>query len=119
MVVTILVQATATLLQVGLTALLQPRNDLPVLTGIPGRLDRAQLNPIVATALFAPAVAILAHKGISTPATLLAAQIFLFARVLYVPAHAFGLFGVRTLIWTAGIAATAWLYLAGMGAAVL
>jgi len=114
-IVTILVQAEAGRIQLGLLALLKPRDDVPALTGIAGRLDRAQLNSIVAMALFAPAVLILGQKGISVSSTVLAAQIFLVARVLYVPLYAFGLAGVRTLVWFTGILATAWLYLIGLG----
>ena len=101
-------------MQVGLPTLLKPRDDMPALTGVAGRLERAQMNSIVAMALFAPAVLILAHKGLSTPDTLLAAQVFLAARVLYVPLYAFGLPGVRTLVWVAGVLATVWLYVAGL-----
>ena len=115
-ILTILVQAEAGRLQLGLVALLKPRDDTPNLTGVAGRLERAQLNSIVAMALFAPAVLILAHQGISTPTTLIAAQAFLVVRVLYVPLYAFGLPGIRTLVWFAGVLATVWLYLAGLGA---
>ena len=113
-IITILLQAQAGTMQVGLPTLLKPRDDMPALTGVAGRLERAQMNSIVAMALFAPAVLILAHKGLSTPDTLLAAQVFLAARVLYVPLYAFGLPGVRTLVWVAGVLATVWLYVAGL-----
>ena len=65
-------------------------------------------------ALFAPAVLILGQKGINTPSTLLAAQAFLVARVLYLPLYAFGMPGIRTLVWFTGVLATVWLYLAGL-----
>ena len=113
-IITILLQTQAGMMQVGLPTLLKPRDDMPALTGVAGRLERAQMNSIVAMALFAPAVLILAHKGLSTPSTLLAAQVFLAARVLYVPLYAFGLPGVRTLVWVAGVLATVWLYVAGL-----
>ena len=114
-IVTILVQASAAQMQVGLVALLKPRDDMPKLPGIAGRMDRAQLNSTIAMALFAPAVLILAQKGLSTSTTLLAAQIFLIARILYVPFYAFGVVGLRTLAWFAGFAATTWIYLVGIG----
>jgi uncharacterized MAPEG superfamily protein len=115
-IITIVIQAEAGRMQVGLPALLRPRDDLPNLTGVAGRLERAQLNSVVAMALFAPAVLILSQKGITTTTTVLAAQIFLVARVVYVPLYAFGLPGVRTLAWFAGVLATVWLYLVGLGA---
>ena len=115
-IVTILLQAEVARMQIGLHALLYPRDDAPPLTGIAGRMERAQLNSVVAMALFAPAVLILTVKGSVTPSTLLAAQVFLVARIAYVPLYAFGLPGVRTLVWLVGVFATAWLYLVGIAA---
>ena len=112
-IATIVIQVTAAGMQVGPLALFYPRDDQK-LTGIAARLDRAQLNAVIALALFAPAILILALKGLSTPNTLLCAQVFLVARILYVPAYAFGIPGARTLIWGIGFAATAYLYAAGL-----
>ena len=112
-ILTILIQVTVAGMQVGPLALFYPRDDQK-LTGIAARLDRAQANAVVALALLAPAILILALNGLSTPATLLAAKIFLVARILYVPAYAFGIPGARTLVWGIGFAATAYLYIAGL-----
>ena len=117
-IITILAQVLAAQAQVGLPMLLAPRDDGLKLTGVAGRLERAQLNSIVAMALFAPAILILAQKGISTSSTLLAAQAFLIARILYVPIYAMGLPWARTIAWLIGFLATAWLYYAGLGTAV-
>ena len=114
LIVTILLQAVSALSQVGLMPLLQSRDDMPKLPGIAGRMDRAQLNSAIAMALFAPAVLILTQKGLSTGSTVLAAQIFLIARILYVPAYAFGIAGMRTAAWSAGLFATVWIYLVGL-----
>ena len=70
-------------------------------------------------ALFAPAVLILQAKGLATPGTLLTAQVFLIARIAYVPAYAAGLPWVRSLIWVVGFLATAWLYISGFGSSVV
>ena len=113
-ILTIVVQAQVAAGQVGLGSLLQPRDDMPKLTGIAGRLDRAQANSITAMALFAPAVLILGHLGISTATTLAAARLFLIARVLFVPFYAFGINGLRTLVWATGILCTLWLYVAAL-----
>ena len=118
-IVTILAQILAAQAQVGLEVLVKPRDDMPKLTGVAGRLDRAQLNSVVAMALFAPAVLILQAKGLATPGTLLTAQVFLIARIAYVPAYAAGLPWVRSLIWAVGFFATAWLYISGFGSAVV
>ena len=117
-IVTILIQAMAAQAQVGLEMLVKPRDDMPKLTGVAGRLERAQLNSIVAMALFAPAVLILQAKGLATAGTLLTAQVFLIARIAYVPVYAAGMPWARTLIWVVGFLATAWLYISGMGSAV-
>ena len=109
-IITILAQVLAAQAQVGLPMLLAPRDDGPKLIGVAGRLERAQLNSIVAMALFAPAILILAQKGISTSSTLLAAQAFLIARILYVQIYAMGLPWARTIAWLIGFIATAWLY---------
>ena len=107
---TILVQVLAALGQVSLMDLAKARDDLPDLTGTAGRLLRAVNNSVVAMALFAPAVLILHAKGISTSGTLLTCQIFLIARIAYVPVYALGIPWVRTGVWVVGYAATAWLY---------
>ena len=117
-IITILAQVLTAQAQVGLGMLVKPRDDMPKLLGIAGRMERAQLNSIVAMALFAPAILILAQKGLATSTTLLAAQVFLIARILYVVVYAMGLPWARTLLWLAGFLATAYLYLAGMGMAV-
>ncbi len=61
-------------------------------------------------ALFAPAILLLVVLERTSPTTLLAAQVFLIARIIYLPVYAFGVPAVRTLAWMAGFAATAILY---------
>ncbi|MGB3148214.1 MAG: MAPEG family protein [Paracoccaceae bacterium] len=100
--------------QLGMGYLLSSRDEQRTLTGITARLDRALTNAITAMALFAPAILILALKGGFTAQTLLAAQAFLIARILYVPAYGMGITGIRTLLWLIGFAATAILYLIGL-----
>ncbi len=108
--VTILIQVLAAFGRVGLVALANPRDDLGPLDGVAGRLDRAQLNSVIALALFAPAVLLLAVQGVSTSGTLLAAQLFLLARIVYVAIYAAGIPWLRTGVWMAGFLATAYLY---------
>lgn len=109
--ITILVQVLAAANQVGLGALARPRDDMPMLVGVAGRMDRCQLNAVVALALFAPAILILDAKGGFTAGTLLAAQAFLLARLVYIVVYAAGIPWARTLIWIVGFLATAYLYL--------
>ncbi len=107
----LLAQVTGAMGQLGMGYLLSSRDEHRTLTGITARLDRALTNSITAMALFAPAILILAHRDAFGHGTLAAAQAFLGARVLYVPAYALGLTGVRTLFWLIGFAATVALYL--------
>lgn len=111
---TILIQASVASTQVGNAALLSDRSDMPKLTGMAGRLDRAQANSVVALALFAPAVLILQAKGLSGGSGLLAAQIFLGCRVIYVLTYAFRINGIRSIAWGIGFFATGWLYILGL-----
>jgi uncharacterized MAPEG superfamily protein len=107
----LLAQVTGAQGQLGMGYLLSSRDEHRTLTGITARLERALTNSITAMALFAPVVLLLHAKGGFNSGTLTAAQVFLAARVLYVPAYGFGLTGLRTLFWIAGFAATVILYL--------
>ena len=110
-IVLILIQVLAAWGQVGLPMLASPRDNMPKLTGTAGRLDRAQKNMVVALALFAPAIFLLQAQGGFSDNSLLAAQIFLIARILHPVIYFLGIPWLRTLDWTAGFLATAWLYL--------
>lgn len=110
-VVVILLQVLAAAGQVGLVELARSREDMPKLTGVAGRLDRAQNNSIVAMALFAPAVLLVHLQDAATPATLLAAQLFLIARIVYVVVYTTGTPWIRTGSWVLGFLSTVYLYL--------
>lgn len=70
---------------------------------IGGRLERAYRNFLETFALFAAAV-LLAHAlDKTTASSALGAQIYLWARVLYIPAYVFAIPFVRTLIWMASL----------------
>ena len=111
--IVIAVQVLMAMGQVGLPMLASPRDDMPKLQSVAGRMERAVNNCVVGMALFAPAVLILQAKGISTSGTLLAAQLFLIARVLYVVVYAMGTPWLRTGIWGVALLATLFLYVAG------
>lgn len=109
--VILILKVTGVTGQLGMGYLLSSRDEARTLTGITARLDRALTNSVTAMALFAPAILILALKDGFSPSTLTAAQAFLIARVLYVPAYGLGITGIRTLLWLVGFAATVLLYL--------
>ena len=71
-----------------------------------GRLFRALNNHFEGLILFTLAVTVVTLANQSTPFTQACAWIYLAARVLYVPAYAFGLVPWRSLIWFIGFGAT-------------
>lgn len=109
-IVTLLLQATGAMTQLGMGYLLSSRDEGRTVSGIAGRLERALNNSITAMVLFAPAVLLIVATDKSSNATLLACQVFLLARVVYLPAYAFKLTGIRSLAWTTGLLCTAVLY---------
>ena len=113
-IVMIVIQAQVAQMQVGLAAQVSNRDDMPALTGAAFRMDRAQMNSIVAMALFAPAVLILHMKGVTGGSALIAANVFLLARLLYVIFYGFGILWFRSIAWIVGMLATVWLYIAGL-----
>ena len=70
--VLIVVQVLFAMSQVGLPMLARPRDDMPRLTGVAGRMERCVANSVTAMALFAPAVLILAAREGFGGGTLLA-----------------------------------------------
>jgi uncharacterized MAPEG superfamily protein len=108
--ITLLLQASGSMSQLGMGYLLSSRDEGRTASGIAARLDRALSNSVTAMALFAPAVLIIALREQSSQSSVLAAQIFLLARVVYLPAYAFKISGIRTLAWTIGFFATILLY---------
>tara|TARA_R110002049_G_scaffold23781_3_gene84490 strand:- start:98944 stop:99327 length:384 start_codon:yes stop_codon:yes gene_type:complete len=108
---TILLQVLGAMTQLSMGYLISSRDETRSTTGMTARLGRALDNSVVALALFAPAILILVALGRTTDASLLAAQVFLLARIIYLPLYIFGIPALRTLTWLIGFAATAILYL--------
>jgi uncharacterized MAPEG superfamily protein len=98
--------AVAANLQVGPSYSLGPRDEQRPLTGIAGRLQRALANHVEALVLFAVAVVVVTLSGKASALTAACAWTYLGARILYVPAYAFGWTPWRSLIWTVGFLAT-------------
>ena len=70
------------------------------------RLQRALTNHFEGLILFTLAVVVVTLGNQSSAVTQYAAYIYLIARVLYVPAYAFGLKPWRSAIWAVGYFAT-------------
>jgi uncharacterized MAPEG superfamily protein len=91
------------LTQVGLPTLVANREGLPEFRGWPGRAQRAHRNMLENLVLFAVLVivAVLANKTNAT--TLLGAQLFFWARVVYAGVYVAGIPWVRTAVWTVSV----------------
>jgi uncharacterized MAPEG superfamily protein len=79
-----------------------------------GRLYRALDNHFEGLILFTLAVVVVTLSGQSTALTAACAWTYLAARILYVPAYAFGLVPWRSVVWLVGFAATALMLLAAL-----
>jgi uncharacterized MAPEG superfamily protein len=78
------------------------------------RLQRALANSHDSLILFTLATLVLSLSQQSTPLTQTAAWIYLAARLLYIPAYAFGLAPWRSLIWGIGFGATLTMMIAAL-----
>ena len=75
----------------------------PELTGAAGRLDRASKNFRETFVFFVAAVLMAQLSQHTNWMTALGAQIYFFARLVYLPIYAIGIPGVRTLVWIISI----------------
>ena len=69
------------------------------------RLGRALNNHFESLILFTIATLVVTLSNQSTPATEIAAYTYLVARILYIPAYAFGWIPWRSVIWGVGFTA--------------
>lgn len=93
--------------QVGPRYAASPRDTPRQLTGYAGRAQRAMNNHFEGLILFAIAALTVTYSDRGNDITAAAALLYLIARVLYVPAYLFGWAPWRSLIWAAGLLATA------------
>lgn len=88
---------------------LAPRDDGPLVDKVcqrTARLSRALDNHAAALTLFAPAVVLVVLTESTSALTALLAFTYLAARVVYVPAYAFGWRPWRSVVWMVGFGAT-------------
>jgi uncharacterized MAPEG superfamily protein len=100
--------------QAGTKVALSPRDAKIELTGMAGRLQRAMNNHFEGLILFGIAAVVIAVSDQSTTVTATAAWIYLVARILYVPAYAWGLVPWRSVVWGVGWLATLVMLLAAL-----
>ena len=102
-VVQVLVAAATANSQVGLMPLVGNREDLPALTGLAGRAQRAHRNMIENLPLFIALVLIAQIAGRTNATTLLGAQLFFWARLAYAIIYLAGIPWLRTLAWAVSV----------------
>jgi len=79
------------------------RDNLPEATQFAGRAERTARNTFENFVLFA-AIALVAHAaGATSPRIATGAEIFFWARVLYIPVYYAGITYLRTAIWVVSI----------------
>ena len=101
---------TGMLTQLDMGYLLSSRDQTRTLEGMLGRTERAFNNSVTALVLFAVPILVLAVRDGFSGESLLAAQVFIAARIVYIPAYIFGIIGLRTGVWLVGFLATLLLY---------
>lgn len=102
-VVQMLVAVSGATLQVGLPALAGNREGLAPCTGWAGRAQRAHHNMLESLVLFAALVLIAVVANKTNSATLLGAQIFVWARLVYALVYIAGIPWLRTLVWLVSV----------------
>ena len=83
-----------------------PRDSQPPFSARTSRLRRAVNNHFEGLAFFTIAVLMVSLEDRSTVLTVFCAWLYLVARILYVPAYAFGWSPWRSVIWAVGFFAT-------------
>jgi uncharacterized MAPEG superfamily protein len=91
--------------QYGLTWNMSPRDqtDMPPLSDMAKRLERAQANLYETLPIFIGAVLIAQIAGQTNGITALGAHIYLFGRILYLPLYAYGISPWRSLVWVVSL----------------
>src|SRR5262245_8132763 len=101
--VQMLVAATGATLQVGLPALAGNREGLATCTGWAGRAYRAHHNMLENLVLFAALVLIAVATNKTNATTLLGAQLFFWARLVYAAVYLAGIPWLRTGVWLVSV----------------
>ena len=109
--VQMLVAVTGATLQVGLPTLVGNREGLAPCTGWAGRAHRAHHNMLESLVLFAALVltAVLSQK--TNSATLLGAELFVWARLAYAVVYLAGIPWLRTGVWFVSVIGLAMIFL--------
>jgi len=71
----------------------------PPISKVAGRLERARRNFMETFPFFAAGILVAALANRFNTLTLWGSDLYFWARLIYVPLYAFGVFGLRTLVW--------------------
>ena len=112
-VATTLVQQLTSLANVGIMPVFSSREGINF-SSMTGRLERAILNCVIALTVIAPAILALVITETSSANTVLAVQVFFWARLVYVIAYGLNIIGVRSVSWIASLLSILYLYWSAM-----
>jgi len=98
-----LIAVQGAMMQVGLPALAGNREGMPEITGWAGRAVRAHRNLLENLVLFAALVLVAVAAGKTNAMTLLGAQIFFWARLVYAGVYIAGVPWLRTGVWAVAV----------------
>jgi uncharacterized MAPEG superfamily protein len=79
------------------------RDNLPEASPLAGRAERTARNTLENFVVFAAIALVAAVAGVKNPRVALGAEVFFWARVLYVPVYYAGIVYLRTAVWLVGI----------------
>ena len=79
------------------------RDNLPDASPLAGRAERTARNTLENFVLFAAIALVAAAAGAKDPRVAQGAEVFFWARVLYVPVYYAGIVYLRTAVWLVGI----------------
>ena len=105
------IAATGAQIQVGLPTLAGNREKLPELTGWVGRAQRAHRNMLESLVLFGALVLVAVVAGKTNATTLMGAQIFFWARVVYALVYYAGIPWLRTGVWAVSVVGMVMIFL--------
>ena len=112
-IATTLVQQLTSMVNVGIMPVFSSREGVNF-SGMTGRLERSILNCVIALAMIAPAMLALEMTETSSTNTILAVQVFFWARLVYVVAYGLNIIGVRSGGWVTSLLSILYLYWAVM-----
>ena len=112
-IATTLVQQLTSIVNVGIMPVFSSREGVNF-SGMTGRLERSILNCVIALAMIAPAILAIEMTETSSANTILAVQVFFWARLVYVIAYGFNVIGARSGGWVASLLSILYLYWAAL-----